>query len=118
MNLKQQIGQYGQQIAKEFLIKRGYQVIKENYYTRLGEIDLIIKDHNQLVFVEVKTRTSLKFGLPEEAVSQFKKERMINCALQYLSEKEIQDDNYRLDIIAILINKDNKKALIRHHKNI
>lgn len=111
-------GSYGQGLAAVFLQQRKYRLIGQNYYTRLGEIDLIAEQDGQIVFVEVKTRLSRRFGLPEEAVSDRKKAKMRQSAWQYIEKEQINHDNYRFDIIAIEIDKDNKKALIRHHKNV
>jgi len=118
MNNKITIGKFGQQLAGQFLVKRSYEILSENYYTRVGEIDIIAQKNEQIIFVEVKTRTSENYGTPEEAVNDRKKEKMYDTALKYLSEKEVDHDNFRLDIIAIVIEKENMKAKIRHHKNI
>lgn len=112
------IGSFGQQLAADFLKQRNYQIVAQNYYTRLGEIDLIAIKDGQLIFVEVKTRLSEKFGLPEEAVTDRKKEKMYQTALQYLEKEKVNHDNFRFDIIAVQINKVKKSAIIRHHKNI
>ncbi len=118
MNIKNKIGKFGQQIAGQILEKKGYKILTENFYTRGGEIDLIAEQGSQIVFVEVKTRLSNRFGLPEEAVDSAKKEKFYEAALKYLEEKQIEHDNFRLDLIAVEINKENKTAKIRHHKNI
>jgi putative endonuclease len=118
MTKKIKIGKFGQQLAAQFLLNKGYQLIKENYYCSDGEIDLILADQKQLVFVEVKTRLSQKFGLPEEAIDQRKKEKLYQTALTYLTKAEINHDNWRIDCLAVEIDQINKKARIRHHKNI
>ncbi|MCX6745254.1 MAG: YraN family protein [Candidatus Parcubacteria bacterium] len=112
------IGSFGQQLAADFLKQRNYQIVAQNYYTRLGEIDLIAIKDGQLIFVEVKTRLSEKFGLPEEAVTDRKKEKMYQTALQYLEKEKVNHDNFRFDILAVMIDRYGKKAVIRHHKNI
>ena len=118
MTIKIKIGKFGQQLAGQFLQKRNYKILVENYFTRLGEIDIIAQRDEQLVFIEVKTRLSDKYGLPEEAVTKAKKEKIINAALIYLEENLVDHDNWRIDCLAIEIDKHNKKALIRHHKAI
>lgn len=118
MTFKIKIGKFGQQLAAQFLLKKGYQFLTANYYCRQGEIDLIFSDQGQLVFVEVKTRLSADFGLPEEAIDQIKKEKLYQSGLQYLEKEQINHDNWRIDGIAIEIDKANKKVQIRHHKNI
>jgi len=116
--LKKQIGDFGQQLAADFLLGRGYKILTKNYFARAGEIDLIAEKDGQVVFVEVKTRLSDKFGLPEEAVDNKKREKMHLAGLKYLEEKQIENDNFRFDIVAVEIDKKSKKAVIRHHKGI
>ena len=118
MTLKKQIGDFGQNIAREYLARKHYEILEENFFTRLGEIDIIAKNNGQVVFVEVKTRLSAKFGLPEEAVGREKIEKMQQAAMEYWQKQQINNDNYRFDMIAVEINKPNKRAIIRHHKNI
>lgn len=118
MSHNQQIGRSGQDIARKFLLERGYEILAENYFTRSGEVDLIAKQNEQLVFAEVKTRLSEKYGLPEEAVTAEKKAKMLEAAWQYLAEKNLNTDNFRLDCLAVIIDQYKKQATIRHHKNI
>lgn len=113
-----QVGGFGQGLAVNYLRGKKYQIEAENFRTRQGEIDIIVSQDSQVIFVEVKTRLSERFGLPEEAVSESKLEKMRLTALQYLEQKQINHDNYRFDIVAIVIDKANKKANIRHYKNI
>jgi putative endonuclease len=115
---KQQVGIFGQKLAVEFLQQKQYRILAENYSTRRGEIDIVAQQDGQLVFVEVKTRLSRKYGLPEEAVSKLKRQKMQWAAYKYLTENNINSDNFRFDILAIEIDKDSKRALIRHHKNL
>lgn len=112
------VGSFGQNIAVEFLKKKHYIILKENFYTREGEIDIIAEHEGQIVFIEVKTRLSEKFGLPEDAVNNDKKNKMQQAAMEYWQQKQINNDNYRFDLVAIQIDKLNKRAIIRHHKNI
>ena len=118
MTLKIKIGKFGQQLAAQFLLKKGYQLLASNYHCQAGELDLILIDNQQIVFVEVKTRLSTDFGLPEEAINQTKKEKLYQASLDYLEQEQINHDNWRIDCLAIEIDKHNKKAKIRHHKNI
>ena len=118
MYYKLRIGDYGQKLAVDFLTKRKYRILSEKFFTKDGEIDVIAEQAGQLIFIEVKTRLSDKFGLPEEAVDRQKKEKMQQAGLNYLADKQVNNDNYRFDCIAIEIDKKNKKAVIRHHKGI
>ena len=117
MTLKTKIGNFGQQIAGQFLLARNYTIKQENYYSRFGEIDIIAEKNNQLVFIEVKTRLSDQFGLPEEAFDQSKRARLEQTIAHYLAEQSVNHDNWRLDCLAVEIDKQQKIARIRHHKN-
>ena len=67
---RQQFGDYGEQVAEKVLVKKGYKILERKFRSRMGEIDLIAKDRETLVFVEVKSRLNNKFGRPEEAVNE------------------------------------------------
>lgn len=118
MDNKIKIGKFGQDLSAEFLQKRGYKILSENFFTRLGELDLIAEKDGQIVFVEVKTRLGHKFGLPEEALNFDKAKKMKEAALEYLTQNNINSDNYRFDLVAVEINEAEKKAQIRHYKNV
>ena len=95
-------------MAARFLRKQGYQIIEKNYRSRLGEIDIVAKEDESIVFVEVKTRCSTDFGLPEEALSYDKRRRLSKLALGYLAHRRIKDTNCRFDVVSILM--DNNRA--------
>jgi putative endonuclease len=97
---RQIIGAWGEDQAAEYLIKRGLTILERNYRTRDGEIDLIASDGNSLIFVEVKTRTNLEFGYPEEAVTKEKLEHIHNAAEDYLVQ-HLEVTDWRIDVIAI-----------------
>ncbi len=102
------LGKKGEKLAVKFLKKKGYKVIKQNYKTRIGEIDIIAKDRETLAFIEVKTRESIEYGLPFEAVNRAKKKKIANVALLYLKKvKEIPP--CRFDIVSIYYEQDKPK---------
>lgn len=115
---KQRLGKFGEALACKYLERKGYKIIDKNFYTRSGEIDIIAEDGNILVFIEVKTRTSQTFGLPEEAINFHKQRRLAKTVELYFLKHRLFDQDYRVDSIAIEINKKNKSAKIRHEKNI
>lgn len=115
-NYRKKLGQWGENIAKEYLIKKGYKILDTHFQKREGEIDIIAKENDELVFVEVKTRTSLSFGWPEESINWSKQERLSNAIDCYLAEHPTFSGHYRLD--CIVINIKNKKAVIKHLKNL
>lgn len=84
------LGEKGEELARRFLKKKGYKLIKQNYKTPLGEIDIIAKDKDTLVFVEVKTRESIEFGYPFESVNYVKRQKIAKVAMSYLKRfKEV-----------------------------
>jgi putative endonuclease len=93
-------GQCGEDFAVTFLKNNGYKILKRNYRNKIGEIDIIAKTNDELVFVEVKTRGSDMFGTPAEAVTYHKKKKIVNTAKYYLL-KNPTDMNIRFDIIEV-----------------
>lgn len=113
-------GHYGEDIACNYLQKTGWKILERNYrYSRYAEIDIIAKDKNTIVFVEVKTRTTSHFGHPFEAVNTHKLENITKAGLSYLKITDEKYKNYRIDLISILL-KDgsSKEPSIEHLKNI
>lgn len=98
---KQSLGQWGEARAAEWLEEKGYQVLARNWRCEYGEVDLIARHGKVLVFVEVKARSSGRFGFPEEAVTPSKQQHLIDCALTYLQQHREQDGDWRIDVIAV-----------------
>ena len=94
-------GAKGEEIAAKFLLKKGYRILDRNYRTPLGEIDIIAREGETLVFVEVKTRSSAQFGPPQLAVNHRKQVKMTHVALTYLSHRKITHSPCRFDVVAI-----------------
>ena len=112
----QNLGDWGERVAAWWLKKQGYVIIKQHYTSRFGEIDLIAKDKDQVVFIEVKLRMGINSGLPEESVDFRKLLRMKKVILFYLSQNPTE--NFRVDVVSILTCIDNKRLKIRHHKSL
>jgi len=109
---KRKKGKIFENIAVEYLKKKGYKIIKRNFYSRYGEIDIIALENDTLVFVEVKGRYSLKFGSPEESITTKKINSIIKTAEIFLYEnQEIEYSEIRFDIITIIKNN------IKHIRN-
>ena len=89
-----------EKLAKNFLINNGMEYVRSNYYSEYGEIDLIFKDSEELVFVEVKYRKNSDYGFAEESVTQAKLKKIINASLNYISEIN-WNEGYRYDLVAI-----------------
>jgi putative endonuclease len=98
---RQTTGALGEKIAAEFLNKKGYEILATNYRCSDGEIDIITKHNNTLVFIEVKTRTSCRFGTPEESITAAKKEKLRALAARYYQEHENLPENWCIDVVAI-----------------
>ena len=96
------LGISGEKLACEELVRRGYAVLATRYRTRVGEIDIVARDGDTLVFVEVKTRTSEDFGIPAEAVTRRKQRRIVTMARWYLSEKGLHGTLCRFDVVTVL----------------
>ncbi len=109
------LGIEGEELAVKFLKKKGYSIIARNYKTHVGEIDIIAKDSNIIVFIEVKTRTNDSFGYPFEAVDKRKREKLKNLALLYL-KKQAHEYPVRFDVISIF-RMDNGEKEIEHIKD-
>lgn len=109
------LGTKGEDIAVKYLEKIGYEILIRNFRSYYGEIDIIAKDKNEYVFVEVKTRTSERFGKPIEAVNKTKKKHIYKTAEYYLYYKKTQNIYVRFDIIEIY--KKQNKFYVHHIKN-
>jgi putative endonuclease len=98
----QSSGAWGEDLALRYLLRRGYRLLERNYRQRRGEIDLIVRDKDALVFVEVKLRRSKGFGDPLEAVTARKQTTIRSLAEQYLAENQPDFETLRFDVIGIL----------------
>ncbi len=98
---KKFLGRVGEEKAAEFLKKKGYQIIKTNYRSHFGEADIIAKDGDTIVFVEVKTRSGDGYGQPSEAVDYKKREKYFKIATDYLMRTGESDTACRFDVVEI-----------------
>lgn len=114
---RQRLGHWGETVAAEFLIRNGYQVLGRNERTPFGEIDLVARQDQVTVFVEVKTRSSLIYGYPEESITRQKRRHMIQAALSYLGDHPELVGDWRLDVIAIQGRKSGPPPEIVHYEN-
>lgn len=113
------IGSIGEELAANHIKKKGYSVLDRNYRTKLGEIDIVARKQNIVVFIEVKTRTSDIFGRPSEAVNYKKQKTIKRLSQQYILHKKLDRNclNYRFDIIEVEIKLTEKKYRINHIEN-
>ena len=109
------IGKYGEDLACLYLQKMGYKIVERNFRIRGGEIDIIARDGKTLVYVEVKTRTSHKFGLPEESVNYHKIKFLERAAKFYRLQRKNLPDLERIDVVSIDLS--GSKPIIKLIKN-
>ena len=112
MALHNQLGTKGEQMAKSYLEQKGYEILDENWCHGKAEVDLIAFYNKQIIFIEVKTRTSVSFGQPEEFVSDAKQRNLQKAADEYIYLMNFKGE-IRFDIIAIVFNK-NGEYQLRH----
>ncbi|NLW17024.1 MAG: YraN family protein [Firmicutes bacterium] len=118
MNTRE-VGRLGEEAALRFLQKQGYRLITRNFYCPYGELDLIMQRGRQLVFVEVKARTSTRFGTPEEAISSQKLRRLRQAISCYLQQEAPPHYGLRLDVIAVDFEPHTYRVkALRHYENI
>lgn len=111
---KRDFGSKGEDIACEYLIENGYEILERNkHFSRLCEIDIIAKFKNRIIFIEVKTRKNMAFGSPIEAITKSKYQNIRTGILSYISENRIKQ--YQIDVIGIILEPEIK---IEHLKNI
>lgn len=110
-----ELGDWGEKKAVRYLKSKGYQVIKTNYRCLIGEIDIIAIDNNFLVFVEVKTRRSIAYGVPACAVNFDKQKKIRKVARHYLKSNMINKYQIRFDVISIIVK--NNRGFLKHIKN-
>jgi len=108
---KRETGDYGEELARRFLKNLSYEIVEQNYHFGHGEIDIIARDKETLVFVEVKYRHNLEYGPPELAISNSKQKQIKRTAEAYLYEREIKGQICRIDVIAILHLKGTKPQI-------
>jgi putative endonuclease len=111
------IGQWGEAIASKYLTDLGYDIVDRNARTPHGEIDLVARQGTVTVFVEVKTRTSNRFGPPEAAITEKKRAHMLAASQAYLQIHPALDGDCRLDVIAIEHDRRKKVTSLVHFEN-
>ena len=115
---KKQLGYLGEDISEIFLVKKGYSILKRNYRCKLGEIDLIAKNKNKIIFFEVKTRTNLNFGYPEESVNNLKVLKLKKLAIFFAVSENMGDLDMQFDVISINLWQTRFLDNIKNIKNI
>jgi putative endonuclease len=105
----------GQQDAEKFLQDKGYSILKRNFRVRTGEIDLVARHKDYIVFIEVKFRNGVGYGYPRESVGLAKQRRIIKTAMFYIAAHNLDNDDFRFDVIEVLSN--GEQTEINHIEN-
>lgn len=95
------LGGFGERAAEKYLIRNKYKIIERNYRCKFGEIDIVALEEDNLVFIEVKTRTTEKYGNPSDAINFIKKKHMTKTALNYINHKKMQNYFCRFDVVEV-----------------
>lgn len=99
----------GENLSTKYLIKKGYKIVDRNFRCKSGEIDIIAENKDYLIFIEVKTRSSLCYGKPQDAVHKYKRKNMIKTARYYLYINKFENRFIRFDIIEIYLKRESFK---------
>ena len=111
------VGKIGEALAIDHFKTQGYEIREQNYRTRSGEIDLIVQRGKRIVFVEVKTRRSSKFGVPQAAVTPTKQKQISKIALNYLQRDNLLDVPCQFDVVAIVLSWKFELIKLQHIEN-
>lgn len=115
-NQKQALGRRGEDEAASYLKKQGYILLQRNYRCLLGEIDIIAKEGRTLVFIEVRARSSDRFGMPQESVNRSKILKIYKVAQYYLKAVQKEEEPVRFDMLALLFDIEDQLVQLEHIK--
>lgn len=111
---RREIGNIGEIEAVHYLEKKGYNILEKRFRTRFGEIDIIAKNKNRIVFIEVKTRREGFSYPPQVAVHEVKQRRIYRLALEYLRRKKLDNIHCGFEVISVILSKDSRPLNIEH----
>ncbi|OGO06649.1 MAG: hypothetical protein A2Y92_05150 [Chloroflexi bacterium RBG_13_57_8] len=114
---KRETGKMGEKLACDFLGKNGYHILETNYRCPEGEIDIVARQQDTLVFIEVRTKTSRLFGRPEESITPVKAARLKTLAARYGQDHAFLPEAWRIDVVAIEMNKNGRASRIEIIEN-
>jgi putative endonuclease len=114
---KRDTGEMGEKLACEFLGHNGYSIVERNYRCPEGEIDIVARQKDTLVFIEVRTKTSRRYGGPEESITPVKAARLRTLAAHYSQSHEGLPEARRIDVVAIQMNRDGQASHIEIIEN-
>jgi putative endonuclease len=114
---RQGLGRTGERLAAEALLSKGYSILERNFRCRHGEIDLVAEDEQDIIFVEVKARRGISFGLPEDALTLRKRRKLMEVASYYLDLHTCSERSWRIDVVAVQFSTGGKLEEIRIYKH-
>jgi putative endonuclease len=114
---RQGLGRTGERLAADALMNKGYRILERNFRCRHGEIDLVAEDEHDLIFVEVKARRGTSYGLPEDALTFFKRRKLLELASYYLDLHTCPDRSWRIDVVAVQFSSGGKLEEIRIYQH-
>lgn len=117
MRAKDGVGAYGERVAVRYLTERGWTVLDRNWRSRSGELDIVARDGDEVVFVEVKTRSGTGYGHPAEAVTAAKVARLRRLAAEWLAAHDVHTAGVRIDVLAVLRSR-RGAATVEHLKAV
>ncbi len=106
-------GNFGENLASKYLIKNNYLIIERNFRNKIGEVDIIANKEDTIVFIEVKARSSLRYGYPYEAVNKRKQQKLKMLAVSYVKMRNLEEKQIRFDIIEVYL----RNSSINHIQN-
>ena len=112
------LGQLGERLAAEYLTNKGYLIVERNWRSGRYEIDLVARDMDVYVVVEVRTRRGKNFGSPEDSITSEKRKRIRNAGMTYLFENRLEMCEWRIDLVAIELDLQGKVIRTDHYQNI
>ncbi len=115
---RQSLGRLGEVLAGAYLKNKGYSILEKNLHTPYGEIDLVSRHKDTIVFVEVKTRGNSSLGPPEISITARKAQHMRNAAEYYIQQHPELEAEWRIDLVTIQMHADHSPALIDHFENV
>ena len=114
---RRDVGILGEKLARQHLRKAGYSILETNYRCAEGEIDIIARHRDYLVFVEVRSKTGPEFGSPEESITKTKKQRLVATATHYRQSHDNLPPLWRIDVVAVELNRQGKPSRIEIIEN-
>lgn len=109
MNKDHELGKLGEEVIANYITRLGYKILDRNFECKQGEIDIIALDKEELVFIEVKTRTGINYGEASEAITKYKKRHLLNSIKYYLYKRNLEDEFVRIDVAEVYVEGKNIK---------